>query len=93
MSITRINNFQAQEGKENTLRDLINSFVPMIKSSEGCQSCQVLQNHDDPAQIVVIEVWDSVETHQASAKNAPPEALQEAMQLLAMPPKGAYYKA
>ena len=91
MSITRINEFQAQEGKSEALRDLIASFVPLIESSDGCQSCQLLQSQEDPTRIVVIEVWDSTEAHQASMKNIPPGALQEAMKLLAGPPKGGYY--
>ena len=91
MSITRINEFQAQEGQGEALRDLIQSFVPMIESSDGCHSCQLLQSQDDPTRIVVIEVWDSTEAHQASMKNIPPGALQEAMTLLAGPPKGGYY--
>ena len=91
MSITRINTFQAQEGQGDALRDLVGSFVPMIEASKGCHSCRLLQNQDDPAQVVVIEVWASTEAHQASMKNIPPEALQAAMKLLAAPPKGAYY--
>ena len=92
MSITRINEFRAQNEHAATLRDLLRSVLPMIEASEGCRSCQVLQSLDDPAQIVVIEVWDSVEAHQASVKNIPPGLLQEAMQLLAAPPKGGYYQ-
>ena len=91
MTITRINEFQAQEGQGDTLRDLIRLFVPMIESSDGCRSCQLLQNQEDPTRIVVIEVWESIEAHQASMKNIPPDALQEAMKLLAGPPKGGYY--
>ena len=93
MSITRINTFQAQEGQGNALRDLIGSFVPVIEASEGCLSCRLLQNQNDPAQIVVIEVWESTEAHQASMKNIPPGALEAAMKLLAAPPKGAYYRS
>ncbi|MFQ5568531.1 MAG: putative quinol monooxygenase [Rhodothermales bacterium] len=93
MSITRINEFRAQEGQGHALRTLIRSFVSLIESSDGCQSCTVLQHQDDPTRIVVVEVWDSVEAHQAAAKNIPPRALEEAMTLLAGPPQGAYYHA
>ena len=93
MSITRINEFQAREGQGNTLRDLISAFVPMIASSDGCQSCQLLQSQEDPTRIVVIEIWDSTEAHQAAMTNIPPDALKEAMMLLASPPKGGYYRA
>lgn len=91
MSITRINEFQALEGKGDDLRELIGSFLPAIESSEGCLSCRLVRSLADPARIVVIEGWQSVEAHQASTKNIPPEALQRAMQLLAAPPKGEYY--
>ena len=91
MSITRINEFQAQEGQGDVLRDRLRSFVPMIESSEGCRSCRLLQHQEDPTRIVILEVWDSAEAHQASVKNIPPAALQDVMTLLAGPPKGAYY--
>ena len=92
MSITRINEFHAQAGQGDALRDLIESFMPMIEASDGCLSCQLLQHLGDPTQIVVIEVWENTEAHQASMKNIPPDALQQAMTLLAGPPKGAYYR-
>ncbi len=93
MSVTRINEFQAREGEGDALAVLIGSFVPTIESSEGCLSCQLLRSQADPARIVVIEAWESVEAHQASVRNIPPETMQEAMQLLAGPPKGEYFNA
>ena len=92
MSITRINEFKAQEGHESALRALIESFLPMIESSDGCQGCQLLQGLDDPTRIVVIEVWDNPEAHLAAVKNVPPGVFAEAMKLLAGPPKGEYYR-
>ena len=53
----------------------------------------MLEKEDDPAQIVVIEVWEDIESHQASIKNIPPEALEKAMQFLADSPQGAYYNS
>jgi quinol monooxygenase YgiN len=91
MAITRINRFQAHKEHAQALRDLLESFVPMIRDSDGCLDCQVLQNLDEPAQIVVIEIWESVEAHQASVKNIPPDALQKAINLIARPPESAYY--
>lgn len=91
MSVTRINEFHAREGQEEALRALIESFVPIITASEGCHRCDVLQQQDDPAHIIVIEVWGSPDAHQAATKNIPPDALQAAMALLAAPPQGAYF--
>jgi hypothetical protein len=39
----------------------------------------------------MIEIWDSVESHQASVKNIPPEMLAEIRPLLASAPSGKYY--
>jgi hypothetical protein len=41
---------------------------------------------------MMIEVWDSIEAHQASVKNIPPEKLGEIRPLLATSPSGSYFK-
>ena len=93
MTVTRISEFRAQEGKDYALRDFLSSVVPAIQSSTGCRSCQLLQGHGDPTRFVMIEVWDSIEAHQASVKNIPSEAFQDVMKLLAGVPSGEYYHA
>ena len=92
MSIVRINEFQAQEGQGDALRDLIGSFVPFIEGSEGCISCQLLQHIEEPTRIVVVETWESTEAHQASLKNIPPGVFEQARTLLAAPPTGGYFR-
>lgn len=79
------------EGRGDELRSLISGFLPLIESSDGCRSCQMLQSTQDPHRLVVIEVWDSVEAHQAAAAAIPPDAMDAAMKLLATPPQGDYY--
>jgi quinol monooxygenase YgiN len=64
--------------------------LQLINASEGSLSCQLLRYINDQEGVVVIEVWQSVAHHQASAKNIPQSALQLAMQLMAGPPKGSY---
>lgn len=91
MSITRINEFRAHEGQGDALRERLESFIPTIAASDGCQSCQLLQSQADPAHLVVIEVWDSIEAHQASVRNIPAGAVEDTMKLLAGSPKGEYY--
>jgi len=93
MTITRINQFRAQAGKDGALRQFLASIVPGIESAAGCRACQLLQSHDDPTRFVVIEVWDSIEAHQASVKNIPAEAFENVMRLLAGAPSGEYYHA
>ncbi len=91
MSITRINEFRAKEGKADALRAFLSRLVPTIAAIPGCQSCQLLQSHDEPTRFIVLEAWDSIEAHQASVKDIPPESLAEVMALLDGRPAGAYY--
>ncbi|HZG67394.1 MAG TPA: antibiotic biosynthesis monooxygenase family protein [Herpetosiphonaceae bacterium] len=91
MSVIRIGEVQAKEEMIAALRDFLISIIPLIQASEGCESCQLLQNQDDATTFVMIEVWNNVESHQASVNNIPPEKLGEIRPLLASPPKGAYY--
>lgn len=92
MSIMRINEFKAHAGSGDTLRDQLKAFVPVIQSSKGCLTCQLLQNQKDPAHIVMIEVWESTDAHQASLHDIPPDSFHEAMKLVAAPPTGNYYE-
>jgi heme oxygenase (mycobilin-producing) len=91
MTITRISEFRANPGMIESLRDFLLSIMPIIESSQGCESVTLYQSHDDPTQFTVIEVWDSIESHQMSAKNIPPEKLTEIRPLLASAPSGAYF--
>lgn len=92
MRIARIGEVQAKEGSSEDLRAFLISIMPGIKSSEGCESVQLYQSADEPTKFIVIEVWDSIESHQASVKNIPPEKLDEIKPLLATSPSGSYFK-
>jgi hypothetical protein len=52
MSVTRINGFQRITGKSESLREFLNSIIPMIQPSECCESCRLLQSQDDPKMAV-----------------------------------------
>jgi quinol monooxygenase YgiN len=92
VSITRIGEFQAKPESINAMRELLISIMPGIKSSRGCESVQLYQSHDAPTKFTMVEVWDSLESHQASVKNITPEQLAEIRAILASPPSGQYYK-
>jgi len=91
MSITRIGEFQAKPETTEALNDFLLSIMPIIKSSHGCESAILYQSHDDSTKFTMLEVWDSIESHQASVKNIPPEMLAEIRPLLASAPSGSYY--
>ncbi|MFC3152281.1 putative quinol monooxygenase [Litoribrevibacter euphylliae] len=91
MSITRINEFQAADGKAADLFTFLKSLKTYISSSPGCESCEVLQSNDNDSLFVVIEVWDSADSHKASLDNYPQEDMAAAMPLIGAPPKGGFY--
>ena len=91
MSITRIGETQAKPELTESLRDFLLSIMPIIKSSEGCESVTLYQSHDDTTKFTMLEVWDSIESHQASVKNIPSEMLTQIRPLLASAPSGGYY--
>ena len=77
MSISRIGEVQAKPEVTEDLREFLISIMRIIKSSEGCESVQLYQSTDDTTKFIMIEVWDSVDSHQASVKNSSPEKLAE----------------
>jgi len=92
MSISRIGEVQAKPELVTELREFLLSIMPGIQASKGCESVQLYQSEDDPSRFLMIEVWDSVESHQASVKNIPPEKLGEIRPLLATSPSGSYFR-
>jgi quinol monooxygenase YgiN len=92
MSISRIGEVHAKPELIHELREFLISIMSGIKASKGCESVQLYQSEDDPSKFLMIEVWDSVESHQASVKNIPPEKLGEIRLLLATSPSGSYFK-
>ena len=93
MTITRINQFEAKKDLENELFEFLRSVIAIIEKSHGCKSCRLLRSTDNPAQLAIIEEWESIEDHQNAAKAIPPDKMTRAMALFAKPPSGAYYRA
>ncbi|TDF42241.1 antibiotic biosynthesis monooxygenase [Alteromonadaceae bacterium M269] len=91
MSLTRINEFEAAEGKADELFDFLKSLVPYISSSSGCLLIEVLRSQDNQSKFAVIEKWESEEAHQQCLANYPKEDMQAAMPLFGGPPKGGFY--
>ncbi len=92
MSIAYIGQSQAKPDAIEDLRSFYTALVaPAITSSEGCNSYHLFQSQEDPTQFIGIEVWASIEAHQASIKNIPAESISEFMKLVAAPPRGKYF--
>jgi quinol monooxygenase YgiN len=91
MSVARIGESQAKPETTDALRDFLMSIMPGIKSSQGCESVALYQSQDDPTKFTMIEIWDSIQSHQASVKNIAPELIAQIRPLLASAPSGHYY--
>jgi quinol monooxygenase YgiN len=93
MSVTRVGEFRAAEGKGDAMAAFLASVAATIRASEGALSCAVLRDRADPVRFVVIEQWETAEAHQASVKNIPPAMLREAQTLFGAAPTGSYFDA
>ncbi|MGR6874135.1 putative quinol monooxygenase [Pseudomonas sp. HK3] len=91
MSITRINEFKSTAGKEDELFEFLKSLKTYIQSSDGCLSCEVLQKDEGTGFFVVIEKWETKESHKQSIESYPQDQMASVMPLLGQPPKGAFY--
>ena len=91
MAITRINHFEAKVGSEQALYEFLQSVISIVKECSGCLGCQLLRSIENPANIVIVEQWDNVESHKQAASAIPPEKLKDAFALFAKPPAGVYY--
>ena len=91
MAITRINHFEAKTGSELALYEFLQSVVSVVKECSGCIGCQLLRSIENSGNLVIIEQWDSVESHKQAANAIPPEQLKAAFALFSKPPAGMYY--
>ncbi len=91
MSIVRIGQFTGNVERLEDLKEFLISIIPIIQSSQGCQAVHLYQSHENKTQFTMIEIWDSIESHQASVKNIPSEKLAEIRPLLGAAPSGGYY--
>jgi len=93
MEITRINSFQAAEGKNEQLFDFLFNLMSYISASAGNLSTELLRESGENGRFAVIEKWESAEAHQQSIAAYPKEKMQAAMPLFGAPPVGTTYHA
>ena len=54
-------NLVARHGKQHELMQSIRALKHKIGSEQGCVSCRVYQDPDNPVEFVIFEQWDSEE--------------------------------
>lgn len=92
MSISRISQFEAREGRAPELRELLVSVVETIKPAPGCRTCQLLRNTQEAGRFVIYELWDDESAQRAAANTVPPGLMQKIVALLVGTPRSAYYR-
>ena len=93
MSVAYVGQSQAKPGESEKLRDFFLSVVePAVRASRGCESFTLLQSEADPSSFMAIEIWASVEAHQASVKHISPENIAAFMQLVTAPLRSGYHR-
>lgn len=92
MYITRINEFQAANGKTPALKEFLLAVIAAVEKAPGALHCELLADSEDKSRLVVVETWESIAAHQAAAAIIPKEKIAEVTALLAAPPQGRYYQ-
>jgi quinol monooxygenase YgiN len=92
MTITRINQFEAQPGKEGQLHQFLQSVIAIIQTCPGAISVRLLRSVEHAAEFAIIEEWEDVASHRQAASAIPAEKMAEAVALFAKAPSGAYYQ-
>ncbi len=88
MSVTAILDLQIKPDRVADAHALLQRVLADTRAFDGCESVHVVQDHADPARILAIETWKSLE-HDAAYRGwrAGDGAITELPELLAGPPK------
>ncbi|MEM6308497.1 MAG: antibiotic biosynthesis monooxygenase [Pseudomonadota bacterium] len=54
-----------KEGRRENFIEMMKSILPETRAFDGCQKFDVWTDNSDAAHVVLNEIWDSVEQHQA----------------------------
>ena len=80
----------AQPGKRGQLADILLRASRMVAEMQGCRAYIILEDLQVVSSVVVFEMWDDKESHDASLRDANVRALiAEAMPILAGAPSGS----
>lgn len=60
---------KAVKGKGDILAKIMLNTAQVIENLPGCQTYIVIRSMSDPDQIMITEIWDCQQTHQASLAN------------------------
>lgn len=93
MSVMRIDEFRANDGRADELRAALDAIIPLIRGADGCVSVAVYCSIAEPERILIFEEWRDRTAHEAALSAIPPSSLHKVMALLAELPSGGYFAA
>lgn len=92
MSYKLIVNFEVREDKVDSMLSLLSVAKTTLMSEPGCDAVEVLQSVDTPNKILLVEVWDSKEIHDACAEKMRQAGSMNNMgEFLTAEPKSEFY--
>ena len=91
MSVTRVNEFFAKPHELENLRQILSSIRSEICAAKGCREFRILECDTEPNRFVILETWDSIESHEAAVQKISMETIERAKAMLASTPDGNYY--
>ena len=59
MAVTVLLELQVKEDQINTMLETMKAILPDTRAYDGCLGVDVVQNQDEPANIILIEKWES----------------------------------
>lgn len=92
MSVFRINQYQALEGKAEALEQVLRAMQELLRSAKGCRSYRISQDIGDPSLFSIFEEWDSLNEHMEASRLVSAELIEAAVPLLRGRPEGRYFQ-
>lgn len=91
MGVARIGHVRARAGSEDALLARLRELAPQIASLPGCLGCEVMRSREDPAGLLMIERWTSIDAHRSAVMDIPKDDIAEFMKMVDGPMTGEYY--
>lgn len=92
MSVKYIGKANAKAGKSEELKEFVNEYIiPALTASDGCISCNLFNEAENPDRFILIEEWDTIESHTRATESIPTEATEIFMKLVNGTPTGRHY--
>lgn len=92
MSIARVNEFRAKDGRAEELWQLLQTVVALIQSSPGCEMVRLFQQEEDPTRLAIVEIWANKGAHEVAAAKVPRDLVEKATEMMDLRPHGEFYR-